>query len=57
MTNNLNYDFSFDEVKRIVTLFRGLEVPPELKKFYAKIENHIYENMTIQEAEEFLNEK
>lgn len=55
--SNLEYNFTFDEVKKLVTVFRDLDLPIELKKFYSKIENHIYENMTIEEAEAFLREK
>ncbi len=55
--NDLDYTFTFEEVKKLVTVFRDLELPIEIKKFYTKIENHIYENMTIEEAEAFLSEK
>ncbi len=55
--SNLNYSFSFEEVKKLVTLMRDLEIPIELVQFHSKVENHVYENMSIQEAEEFLNEK
>ncbi len=55
--SNLQYDFTFEDVKNLVKFFRKSEVPVELECIYSYFENHIYSNMTIEEAEIFLNEK
>ena len=55
--NNLNYNFSFDEVKELVVILRNSEIPLKLNKFKTTLENKIYEHMSIQEAEEFFNEE
>ncbi len=55
--SNLSYDFTFLEVKKLVQFFRQKDIPVELENFFSCIESHIYNNMTIEEAEHFLNEK
>ncbi len=55
--SNIHYDFTFEEVKKIVAFFRNKDVPVELENFYSSMQNHIYSNMTIEEAEFFLHEK
>ncbi len=55
--SNLQYDFSFQDVKNLLKFFRKNEIPFELESLYSCLENHIYSNMTIEEAEIFLNEK
>ncbi len=55
--SNVQYTFSFDDVKNLVKFFRKNDVPFELKSLYLFLEDHIYSNMTIEEAEQFLNEK
>ncbi len=55
--SNLPYNFSFDDVKNLVQFFRKNEVPVKLESLYSCLEDHIYNNMTIEEAEQFLNEK
>ncbi len=57
MINNLQYNFSFEEVKSVVKILRNKEVPVELECLYSCLESHIYSNMTIEEAEQFLDEK
>ncbi len=55
--SNFQYDFSFLEVKKLVSFFRKKDIPVELESFFSSLENHAYSNMTIEEAELFLNEK
>ncbi len=56
--SSISYNFTFNEVKAVTSFFRKHEknIPDELEKFLSSMQSHIYDNMTIEEAEVFLNE-
>ena len=55
---NFSYDFSMQESKDLVLLLRKYEkeIPNTLKDFSASLLKHIYDSMTIEEAEQFFHE-
>lgn len=56
--SNYSYNFSSQEIKDLVLFLRKFdkELPDSLKDFSIAIHNHIYNFMTIDEAEEFFHE-
>jgi hypothetical protein len=54
-----DYSFSDKELKSLALLFRkhGELVDPSLDSFAGYVEGYIYRLMTIEEAEEFFDEK
>lgn len=55
---SFSYDFSIQESKDLVLLFRKYEkdLPDSLKDFSIFLHQHIYNSMTIDEAEKFFHE-
>lgn len=55
---NFSYDFSMQESKDLVLLLRKYEkeIPNTLKEFSTSLLKHIYDSMTIEEAEQFFHE-
>jgi len=60
MNDNIafNYTFSEEEIKALVLLLRQNEpeLPESLEKLKIKLQDCIYDSMTIDEAENFFNE-
>lgn len=56
--SDYQYDFTSDEVKKLVLFFRKYEedLPSSLEDFFSSLEASIYNYMTIEEAEIFFNE-
>ncbi|HZK20426.1 MAG TPA: hypothetical protein VFC68_06850 [Treponemataceae bacterium] len=54
----LVYHFSDLELRKIALFFRTHDslLPEEIESFRNKVENYIYNSMTIDEAENFFNE-
>lgn len=53
------YSFSLDELKELVVLLRKseAELSDTMAFFQRKMENELYNNMTLEEAAGFFNEK
>ncbi|NLM00877.1 MAG: hypothetical protein GX220_05425 [Treponema sp.] len=53
-----NYDFNLNEIQDLLKIIRKYpEDCKNLNDLYLKLEQYIYSIMSIQEAEEFFNEK
>ncbi|ULQ59985.1 hypothetical protein K7I13_01195 [Brucepastera parasyntrophica] len=57
--NAFAYSFDTDEAKELLRVLRKQEevIAPNLEFFFGCLENYIYQLMTIEEAEDFFNEK
>ncbi|MGL4981989.1 MAG: hypothetical protein ACRC4W_03890 [Treponemataceae bacterium] len=57
MKNNIfNYELTFSEIKELLLFLRQCDpqIPHSLDNFVGKLENDIYNSLTIEEAEQFL---
>lgn len=56
--SKFSYDFTEEQVKTLAILFRNSEnkLPSQLTEFYFALQDYLYSQMTIDEAECFFNE-